>query len=62
MNKYHIIISIERARGTQCFEVEAISPEDALKKFKAGGGSIVAEEIEVESLHQPSVDDVVLVE
>lgn len=56
MPKYHIDVDIKNANGTQCWEVEAESPEEALRKYNDGDGEVVHEEIEVTELEDATLD------
>lgn len=56
--KYFIDVEVKRACGTQIWEIEADSPEDALAKFQEGGGDIIQEELEVLSLEEVALDSV----
>lgn len=58
MKRYVAIRHIASASGTQLFEVEANSKEEAFRKFENGEGNFVEEEIEVESLEELTIDDV----
>lgn len=55
---YHIDTEIENADGTQTWEFEASTKEEALEKYNQGDGDIVAEEIEVTRLRKPELSDV----
>ncbi len=55
---YHLPRKVIRTHGTQTFAVEAESKEEAFKKFKAGEGDMIDEEIEVISLGEFSIKDV----
>jgi hypothetical protein len=48
--KYKFQVGTTDVVGSQTFEVEASSPEEALKKIRAGEGEIVATDLEVQSL------------
>jgi hypothetical protein len=58
MNIYHLMASIKQASGHQIWEIEAESPEEALKKYKQGEGNVVHEEIEVGSLDDVRLEDI----
>ena len=62
MAKFHITVGIQAINGTQVFEVEAKTKQQALKKYNQGKGDILCQEIEVTSLADASLDDVILVE
>jgi len=53
--KYHVIREVLLATGTQTFEVEADSFEEAKEKVENGNGNIVEEEIEVQHLGDGSL-------
>jgi hypothetical protein len=48
--KYEANIGVKDVAGSQQWEIEADSPEDALRRWKAGEGEVVHEELEVQSL------------
>lgn len=48
--KYHVIRDVLQTHGSQTFEVEASSFEEARDKVIDGKGEIVSEEIEVQEL------------
>ena len=50
MKTYQFTVDITEANGYQTFEIAANSPEEALKKIKAGEGNIISEDIEVQGL------------
>lgn len=54
--KYRIDRDVENASGTQTYEVEASSKEDALVRFNNWEGDVVYEEVELD----PSGNDVTL--
>lgn len=51
MKKFRFAVEITEALGTQTFEVEANSADEAFAKLKAGKGDIVEEEVEVQGLN-----------
>lgn len=58
MKKYWINADIRSVNGTQLWQVEADSPEEALEAFNNGSGDVVHEEIEVQSLEEVTLDDI----
>ena len=52
--RYDIRASVN-ARGTQYYEIEADSEQDALKKFNDGGGEFVDEDIEVTDIEDVEI-------
>lgn len=58
MPKYQILVDVRSVSGTQLWEVEADSPEDALAKYNDGDGDVVHEEIEVTSLEDAILSNV----
>lgn len=60
--KYLLPVPVESVNGTQYWEVEAGSAEEAIREFKNGKGEPVHDEIEVTSLGEVSLDDVEVVE
>lgn len=58
MSKYEIHCSIKRATGTQVWEVEANSEQDALARHNRGESELISEEIEVHELGETSVEPV----
>lgn len=56
MAKYRVP-TVVKARGMQCWIVEADSPEAAVEKFKrCGGDSFDSEEIEITDVDDPELD------
>jgi chromosome condensin MukBEF MukE localization factor len=47
--KYKVVVPVTRASGAQCFEVEAASPEEAVRLVRDGEAECVEEELEVEA-------------
>lgn len=47
MSKYFINIDVTGATGTQTFECDAESKEEAFEKFKRGEGDFVCEEVDI---------------
>jgi hypothetical protein len=58
MAKYLIHANIQKASGTQTWSVTADSPEDALRKHKAGESAFYGEQVEVTSLSEPTIEDI----
>lgn len=58
MKTYHISTSVKEVHGTQVWAVQAESPSEALAKYESTGGEFVAEEIEVQRLAEPTLEDV----
>lgn len=56
MRKYRVDRDVENASGTQTYEVEAESKEDAREKFNNWEGDVVCEEVELD----PSSDEIPL--
>lgn len=51
--KYQWIAEVTNANGSQVWEVEANSPEEARDKIKSGEGDIIEEEINVNGIRFP---------
>ncbi len=47
MTKYFINVDVINVNGTQTWEINASSPEEACEKLKRGEGDIIAEELDV---------------
>lgn len=48
---YEYQVEISEAVGSQTFSVAANSPEEALKKIRAGEGEIISHDVEVQGLN-----------
>lgn len=57
MKKYHVEIDCTNFYGTQIWEIEADSKEEALKKYNAGKGDIVETNVEVLDTRQPLLSE-----
>lgn len=57
MKRYQLAIPVVEATGTQFWEVDGFSPEDAVARYKAGFGEFIADELEVQVLGEPEVVD-----
>jgi hypothetical protein len=55
---YFIDLSITSADGFQTFGCKADSKEEALEKFKSGNDDIVSDEVEVQGLSKPCIEDI----
>jgi hypothetical protein len=60
MSKYIVTVDVIHATGTQSWEVEADSPQDAIDKYNKGGGDFLFEDIEVTDLAEPDINAVKL--
>lgn len=56
--KFRCVREIVSAEGSQEFEVEAKSIEEAKEKFKSGGGELVSSDCEVMDLSDYDLDSV----
>lgn len=60
MSKYIVTVDVLAATGTQTWEVEADSPQDAIDKHNKGIGEFLFEDIEVSELAEPDINAVKL--
>ena len=58
MATFEIVREIVSASGTQTFQVDADSVQDALEKFQNGESSIVNDDCEVTELADFDLDDI----
>ena len=58
MSTFEIVREIVSASGTQTFQVDADSVQDALEKFQNGESSIVNDDCEVTELADFDLDDI----
>jgi hypothetical protein len=59
MPKYRVVRDVESAHGTQCYVVDAASPEEACRLADEGHAEFEYEEIEVQSLGKAHSAEVV---
>jgi len=52
---YSVQTPVTEARGWQLYEIEASSPEEAIRLVKEGGGTFIEEEIEVVDVGEPEI-------
>lgn len=52
---FTLSVPVVHAVGFQVYEIKALDAEDAIQRFKDGGGEYVDEEIEVQSVGEPEI-------
>lgn len=62
MPRYIITAEAKELTGSQVYEVDADNPQEALQKAKDGNYERIYEELEVQEVEWPNVDDIEEVE
>ncbi len=57
--RWSIVCSVEHASGWQLWEVEAKDAKEALELHKKGKSEFIEEEVEVQSLGEPEISEVI---
>jgi len=58
MPLYRLRVPVERASGEQIHEIEADSPEEALALWETGEHECVSEELEVDKIGEPEIEEI----
>lgn len=59
MKKFNVTTHVTRVIGTQTWEIIAENQEEAYKKWKRGDCDIIDEEISIENIDEPDLEDFV---